>query len=164
MAANAARQAIEDETQAHVRLKWPNDLVLETGKLGGILVESKIQKDQVKFAVLGIGLNVDQKRSQLPLGATSIFQSTGVRFDKRSLLTSILYQIRSHYASIRHPKSLVKEWWINCIHRPLTVQITSHEENFTGITRGIDETGALTVETEDRRMVRVSDGSLRIMN
>ena len=137
--------------------------MLETGKLGGILVESKILKEQVKYAVVGIGLNVDQKRSQLPLGATSIFLATGERFDRRILLTSILYHIRTHYASIRHPKSLVKEWWSNCIHRPLTVQITSDEGILTGITRGIDETGALTVETEDRRTLRVSDGSLRVL-
>jgi len=48
-------------------LKWPNDLVLGNAKLGGILVESKTQGEKVSFAILGIGLNVNQGKAQLPL-------------------------------------------------------------------------------------------------
>ena len=163
LAANGTRQAIEDETDVHVRLKWPNDLALETGKLGGILVESKTIRERLLFAVVGIGLNVSQRKAQLPFGATSLLLSTGVHFDRRRLLKAIVDQMMSRYNDIDEPSSIIEEWWHNCIHRPPTVQVTFQDSTVTGITRGIDETGALTLETEDRRTRKVSEGTLRLV-
>ena len=50
---------------ARIALKWPNDLVLGTGKLGGILAEARWQGDELAWIVVGVGLNV---RNQLPTG------------------------------------------------------------------------------------------------
>jgi BirA family transcriptional regulator, biotin operon repressor / biotin---[acetyl-CoA-carboxylase] ligase len=164
LAANATRQALEDETDVHVQLKWPNDLVVETGKLGGILIESKTLRERVSFAVVGIGLNVNQRKTQLPMGATSLLLSTGIRFNQRRLLRRIVDQIISSYDDIDEPSSIIEEWWHNCIHRPPKVQITVQDSTLTGITRGIDETGALTLETDDRRIRKVSEGTLRVLD
>ncbi len=163
LAANGARQAIEDETDVRVRLKWPNDLALETGKLGGILVESKTIRERLLFAVIGIGLNVGQRKAQLPIGATSLLLATGVQFDRQRLLKAIVDQIMSRYDDIDDPSSVIEEWWHNCIHRPPKVQVTAQDGTVTGITRGIDETGALTLETEDRRIRKVNEGTLRVI-
>jgi len=48
---------------ARVSLKWPNDLLLGTGKLGGILAEARWQGDQLAWVVVGVGLNV---RNEVP--------------------------------------------------------------------------------------------------
>jgi BirA family transcriptional regulator, biotin operon repressor / biotin---[acetyl-CoA-carboxylase] ligase len=144
-------------------LKWPNDLALETGKLGGILVESKTMRERLLFAVVGIGLNVSQRRAQLPIGATSLLLSTGVHFNRRRLLKAIVEQFISRYDDIDEPSSVIEEWWNNCIHRPPKVQVMTQDTTVTGITRGIDETGALTLETEDRRTRKVSEGTLRMI-
>ena len=52
---------------AHIALKWPNDLLLGTGKLGGILAEARWQGDNLAWIVVGVGLNV---RNRLPPGVT----------------------------------------------------------------------------------------------
>lgn len=164
LTANATRQALEEETEVHVQLKWPNDLVLESGKLGGILIESKTLRDRVSFAVIGIGLNINQRKAQLPIGATSLLLSTGIRFDQRRLLRRITDQIMSRYDDIDEPSSIIEEWWQNCIHRPPKVQVAVQDSTITGITRGIDETGALILETDDRRTRKVSEGTLRVLD
>src|SRR5713101_6500984 len=73
LASNATRRALKEKTKVKAWTKWPNDLVLDTGKLAGILVESKSKGDNPSFAVVGIGLNVNQGRDELPDGATSVY-------------------------------------------------------------------------------------------
>ncbi len=164
LAANATRQALQDETDLRVQLKWPNDLVLEAGKLGGILVESKTLADRVSFAVVGIGLNVNQRRAQLPAGAVSLLLATGVQFESRRLFRAILNQLKSREEDIEEPSMVLDEWWRNCIHRPPRVQVTLQNASVTGITRGIDEEGSLILEMEDRRIKKISEGALRLVD
>src|SRR5207247_7553043 len=68
LAAIATRKAIENQTGLSAMLKWPNDLVLGNAKLGGILIESKTLGEAISFAIVGIGLNINQGKGQLPPG------------------------------------------------------------------------------------------------
>ncbi len=164
LSANAARQALEDTTGVHVQLKWPNDLVVESGKLGGILIESKTIGDRVSFVVVGIGLNVNLRKTQLPTGAVSLFSTTGTKYDLRGLLKTVAEETESKYDEIDESSSILEEWWHNCIHRPLQVQVTLQERTLAGITRGIDEDGSLILETEDGRTQKVREGTLRVLH
>ena len=164
LAAVATRKALEDETGLNVKLKWPNDLVLGTAKLGGILIESKTFRDSVSFAILGIGLNINQSKAQLPPGAVSLWLVSRRQHDLRTLLRAILDQIRSSLDDLDHPSRIMKEWWRNCIHRPLRIQLIRTDATITGISTGIDEDGSLLIETDDRRIRRVNEGSLRILD
>src|SRR5260370_36590900 len=100
LAAVATRQALENETGVSVKLKWPNDLVLGNAKLGGILIESKTLADRISFAILGIGLNINQSKAQLPVEAISLRLVSGKQHDHRLLLRAILDQMRSSYADL----------------------------------------------------------------
>ena len=165
LAATATRNAIGNETGLDVMLKWPNDLVLGNAKLGGILIESKTQGERVSFAILGIGLNVNQGKAQLPPGAISMRLVSGKKqHDLRVLLRAILDQIRSSFDNLSHPSKIMDEWWRSCIHRPLRVQVTFPKGTVTGISRAIDEDGSLLIETDDHKIRKVNEGSLRIIN
>ena len=164
LAATATRKAVENETALSVMLKWPNDLVLGNAKLGGILVESKTQGEKVSFAILGIGLNVNQGKAQLPPGAISMRLVSGKQHELRALLRAILDQIRSSFDELDHPSKIMQEWWSNCIHRPLRVQVTLPEDTVTGISRAVAEDGSLIIETDDHRIRKVNEGSLRILD
>ncbi len=138
LAAIATRKAIENQTGLSAMLKWPNDLVLGNAKLGGILIESKTLGEAISFAIVGIGLNINQGKGQLPPGAISMGLASGKRYDLRVLLRAILDQIR--------------------------VQVTFPKDTVTGISRAIDEDGSLLIETDDHKIRRVNEGSLRILN
>jgi len=163
-AANAVRHALENVSGKHVRLKWPNDLVIDESKLGGILVESKTKGSVIQFVVIGTGLNVNQRKPQLPPGAISLLLASGIRHNLRTLLQAILDQMQSDYHGIDDRASIMAEWWRNCIHRPPKVEITLPRGIVTGITRGIDSEGSLLVETDDRRIETVSEGTLRVVS
>ena len=164
LAAIATRRAIEKETGLSAKLKWPNDLVLGTAKLGGILTESKTFRDSVSFAILGIGLNINQIQAQLPKGAVSLRLMSRKRYDLRTLLRAILDQIRASFNDLNHPSRIMEEWWRNCIHRPLRIQVTLGNDTVSGTSTAIEEDGSLLIETDDRRIRRVNEGSLRILD
>jgi len=163
LAAVATRQALENETGVSVKLKWPNDLVLGQEKLGGILIESKTLGDRVSFAILGIGLNINQLKADLSPGAASLRLLSRKKHDLRLLLRAILEQVRSTYNDWDKPSKIMEEWWRNCIHRPSRVQVTLPKDTVTGISRGIDKDGRLVIETDDHTIRKVSEGSLRIL-
>src|SRR5260370_35331087 len=118
LAAIATREALENETGASVKLKWPNDLVLGNAKLGGILIESKTLADRISFAFLGIGLNINQSNAKLPVEAISLRLVFGKQHDPRLLLRAILDQMRSSYADLNNPSMIMEEWWRNCVYSP----------------------------------------------
>ena len=65
MSAVAVAEAIEDISDLKPLIKWPNDILLEGQKLAGILTELRAESDQVKFVVVGVGLNVNSSLNQL---------------------------------------------------------------------------------------------------
>jgi BirA family biotin operon repressor/biotin-[acetyl-CoA-carboxylase] ligase len=164
LAAIATRQALENETGLSVKLKWPNDLVLGNAKLGGILIESKTLGDRISFAILGIGLNINQSKAQLPPEAISLRLVSGKHHDLRLVLRAILAQMRSSYDDLDNPSKIMEDWWRNCVHRPLRVQVTVSKDTVTGVSRAINEDGSLIIETDDREIRKVRDGSLRILD
>jgi len=164
LAAVATQQALEKETGLSVRLKWPNDLVLASAKLGGILVESKTIGESVAFAILGIGLNINQGKAQLPPRAISLRLVSRKQYDLGLLLRAILDKIRSSYDDLDNPSKIMEDWWRNCVHRPLRVQVTLSKDIVTGVNRAIDDDGSLIIETDDREIRRVSEGSLKILD
>jgi BirA family biotin operon repressor/biotin-[acetyl-CoA-carboxylase] ligase len=163
LAAVATRQSLENETDVSVKLKWPNDLVLGQEKLGGILIESKTLGDRVSFAILGIGLNINQRKADLSPGAASLRLASRRKHDLRLLLRAIVKQMKSSYDDLDSPSKIMEEWWRNCVHRPTRVQVTLPKHIVTGISRGIDKDGSLVIETDDHTIRKVSEGSLRIL-
>ncbi len=94
-------QAIREATDQPikpVKIKWPNDIVYEDRKVGGILVEN-IYDDQREYVAtnVGVGINVHQEDSQLPhtdYGATSLDSIVGKPLSKEDLVLQILRGIR----------------------------------------------------------------------
>ena len=164
LAAIALRKSIESETHIDVQLKWPNDLVTREGKLGGILIESRTFKDKLLFAIVGIGINLNLRKSQLPSGSTSILHETKTRQNLAGLLQAIVEELRSRIRMLEDPSSIMEEWWHFCIHRPQLVTINTEDSTVTGITIGLDEEGGLRVETEDHKIVVVREGTLSLSN
>ncbi|SRR5713101_4586485 len=164
--ANAIRQALENETGLPVRLKWPNDILLNGQKLGGILIESKTQGDMVSFAVIGIGLNINLSQNRLPPHAVSLRAQTGIRYDENHLLNAIIDQSKSRYKDLNKPRPtrILEEWWRNCVHRLARVQVTLYGKTIEGVTTSVGGDGSLLIRTDDDRFEKVTEGSLAILN
>ena len=66
IAATSAVRTINELCRLDAKTKWPNDILINGKKLGGILTEIKAQPDAVDFLVLGVGINVNTPKSKLP--------------------------------------------------------------------------------------------------
>jgi len=88
-----------------VRIKKPNDVLMNGKKICGILVESSTKGGKLDFAVIGIGVNVLGKIGNKIKGSTSIYEEIGRKIEKNELLTYILDyfddQYDEHYNQIK---------------------------------------------------------------
>jgi BirA family biotin operon repressor/biotin-[acetyl-CoA-carboxylase] ligase len=101
VAALAAAEAIEGATGLTAQVKWPNDVMLNRRKVAGIL--SELSDGTI---VVGIGMNVNQTRDELPLDAPtppgSLRTLTGTTYDRAQLLGSFLFRLERIYDGWRH--------------------------------------------------------------
>jgi BirA family biotin operon repressor/biotin-[acetyl-CoA-carboxylase] ligase len=155
----AACRAVEKICALHPDIKWPNDLLLNGRKTGGVLVESR--KD---FASLGVGLNVLQEPGDFPaelLGrATSLADETGDRPDRLWLLAMLLMELGRLFGpagegwdSVRLEVARRLAW------RGRRVRVGA----FCGAVIGLDDSGRLTLRTESGEELPVVSGSLELV-
>jgi len=95
---------ISNLTALPVRIKWPNDILVDGAKLGGILTETLFLGTNLERVIIGIGLNINQ--TEFPdfhdpnaLNAVSLAQLTGVEWNRNALLEQLCHQIEKAYAS-----------------------------------------------------------------
>jgi BirA family biotin operon repressor/biotin-[acetyl-CoA-carboxylase] ligase len=158
----ASQAALEEVSGVRPDLRWPNDLLLNGKKVGGILVELNAEPARVRFVVAGIGLNVNQLEfpPELQALATSLRRETGRSWHRGELVAALL-------------KSLDREYRIFCADARGEIlrrfesassyargKRVSVEENggFEGITEGLDERGFLRVRTGEGVRIVLSGG------
>ena len=95
MAGAAISEAIEQQTNIHITLKWPNDILVSEHKVGGVLCESFINRDTARTCVvIGFGINVNVPKSAFPKDllpvTTSLHLHTKKKLDRHLLLQSII--------------------------------------------------------------------------
>ncbi len=72
------------------KIKWPNDILFENKKISGILIENSILGDSLTSSIVGIGININQKKFDVDLNATSINIIKSSEYDKTKELEKIL--------------------------------------------------------------------------
>src|SRR5580700_1041743 len=99
MAGLSAHTAIRAQTGLHLDLKWPNDLLIREKKVGGILTEMHAEPAQIRFVIVGIGLNVNQEKFPGELGTTasSLRIETGKQVSRLELLVWLLREFENDY-------------------------------------------------------------------
>lgn len=177
----AAAMAIEPFIPTgRVGLKWPNDLVLEGAKLGGILCEGTWSGDLAGPVVVGVGVNVSQTSDELPPSiqshATSIATASGDTPDRLRVADSLVGTLARHLISDPLPDGrLAAEIGDRdlLLGRRVTVQDSeSGEPRLEGVAIGIGPDGALQLEVEEAgsegqsprhcRVVSVRAGTIRL--
>jgi BirA family biotin operon repressor/biotin-[acetyl-CoA-carboxylase] ligase len=161
----AAAEAIRSVAGLTVDLRWPNDLLIDARKTGGILVESKIEGQAAGFAVVGIGINVHQSAFDpgLSTPATSLDLESGRQISRQTLLIALLESLEREALGLIDPAAVTTiparvekgSTWI-CGRR---VEVHG-PQSCIGVTAGLDKNGFLLVRTEDG-MVTVQTGGIR---
>jgi len=143
-------EAVKSLVGFTLQIKWPNDIMLGHKKLGGILTELNAEMDEVRFLVIGIGLNVNNDRKSLPIGATSLKEHKKDETNRIELLQEILRKIEANYLSFQekgtHP--IIQKWKEYNITLGRRVKIASHNRHVEGEAVNIDPDGSLIVRND----------------
>jgi BirA family biotin operon repressor/biotin-[acetyl-CoA-carboxylase] ligase len=134
-------------------LKWPNDLLIDGKKFGGILTEMNAEATRVRYLVIGIGINVNQARfpEELRDVATSLKAISGSEWSRVELTAALLKSLHHEYRDLlekpsAHDSILRRFAEHSSYVRGRKVRV---EENggFEGVTEGLDPRGFLQVRT-----------------
>lgn len=135
-----------------VQVKWPNDLVVEDTKLGGILIEMVGDSMGACAAIIGIGINVNMRRADakaITQAWTSIAALTDSTHDRNQLAAALLAGLANDLSGFeRGGLALFIERW-QCLDylygKPVKLLLGEHVE--LGTAQGIDADGALSLDT-----------------
>ena len=161
LAALAMANAVTEMSGKHAHFKWPNDVLMNGRKIGGVLCEAEWKDGRLDFVIVGIGLNVRHEADELPdrpiFPASSLLLETGVLFeieDTTQACIDALKVLWERYACGEWD-SLRNEFEARCEGIGELVQVTTETGKYFGIARGVDGDGNLLVATSDgvRRVV-----------
>jgi BirA family biotin operon repressor/biotin-[acetyl-CoA-carboxylase] ligase len=165
MAGLSAHAAIQAQTGLQPDVKWPNDLVLNGKKLGGILTEMHAEPTVVRFVIVGIGINVNQEQfpAELSAIATSLRVETGRGQSRLELLARLLREFESDYNRfLRDGSGSVTERFtqVSSYASGKKVRVTNGKETYIGVTAGLRPEGLLQIRREDGALVTVLAGDV----
>jgi len=126
------------------RLKWPNDILINGKKVGGILCESKISGQLIQSMVIGIGLNVNIQKTDFPpvlQNATSLFIENGERYQLEILLANICNYLEYRLKNVNTANSQLLVWENRCAHLNQTVTFHFDNQIINGTFKGLSPTG-----------------------
>lgn len=155
LAGVALCEAVEQVATVRARLKWPNDLLLFADgawrKGAGILTEISIAGDTIEWAIVGVGVNVNQapvgavNGRDLQQTATSLNAAAGQRISRTALLETLLMILDERYALLRSGEraALFADWRARLAYLGETVTVNLPNGELCGIAEDVAADGTL---------------------
>ena len=152
--------AVADVAGVPVRVKWPNDLMIEDHKLGGVLIEAS---GTAAIAGIGINANVAPAALDSDTRGTSLLGRLGHPVDLADLACAVLGRFEWHYDLLHSdPEALLARWRERDVTLGRQVRVWGAQD-LEGVAEGVDDRGALLVRTpEGLQRVVAGDVSLRM--
>jgi BirA family biotin operon repressor/biotin-[acetyl-CoA-carboxylase] ligase len=167
-AVTALWRAIHDETGLRPEIKWPNDLLLRGRKIAGILTELAAELDRVKYAILGVGVDVNLNAGDFPSElrklATSLKIDSGKPVSRADLAVEILRELDRDYVRVCAGDfaSVANEWEEHCTTLGRQVAIQTGDRRIRGRAESLGEDGSLLLRTEHGHLERIIGGDVSL--
>jgi BirA family biotin operon repressor/biotin-[acetyl-CoA-carboxylase] ligase len=170
LGALAVSQALSRAYNLQCQIKWPNDVLLERRKVGGILVETQWLGERLSASVLGIGLNVTPAsvppETELIYPATCVEAALGRPVDRWGLLRWVLGEILSWRGRLG-TLEFVRAWDERLAFKGQQVYIYTGTQaqvqpDQQGLLLGLDPQGCLQIRDQDNDIHTLCSGELRL--
>jgi BirA family biotin operon repressor/biotin-[acetyl-CoA-carboxylase] ligase len=161
-------KAIRNPQSHRLGVKWPNDVLVDGGKVCGILIESPggaaPAKDRL---IIGIGINVNNSWRTAPRNVgpngIAVRDVTRHHHQLQTVLLRILQALQDRISQLARGDSRLPDAWQQlCWLTERGVDVHSNGRWITGVCLGIDRDGALLVENVNG-LHRIRDGSVRVL-
>jgi BirA family biotin operon repressor/biotin-[acetyl-CoA-carboxylase] ligase len=149
IAAVAVAEAIIALTRLEAKIKWPNDVLINGLKVSGILTEMKAQQDEIDFVILGIGVNVNTAKKDLPESATSLKAELGHEISKVAVAKKMLELLEEYYFRMgENFTDIIDEWRKLSYTLGTRVKVRTHGGQLEGQALDVDDNGGLIVRLD----------------
>jgi BirA family transcriptional regulator, biotin operon repressor / biotin---[acetyl-CoA-carboxylase] ligase len=140
-----------------VRVKWPNDLLLNGRKLVGLLSEIETQADMIRFLLVGIGINVNNDPTSELFDAISIQQVLGRKVSRQKILAEFLKQFFGQIQDM-NPAKIMGAWKQRTATIGSRVRVQTHTQTFQGLAIDVDDNGTLLVKDDLHQIQKIIYG------
>ncbi len=167
MAGVAVAEAIRDRFNIDAKIKWPNDIYVENKKIGGILAESFIEPDIIRYVILGIGINLETPQDafskEIRALASSLREISGKSISKWELLKVLLESLDRYYLYLlgKEDQKIIGRWrqLNNTLGRNITVLDDPPYEAFAW---DLASDGSLLIKTKEGEIQRLISADISI--
>jgi BirA family biotin operon repressor/biotin-[acetyl-CoA-carboxylase] ligase len=166
VAATTVAHVLERRLGLKPKLRWPNDVTVGGKKVAGVLTETQRGTGSVSFAVMGVGINVNQEEKDFPpallAGAGSLRMAAGRPLDRLGLLAELIRQFERDYLRLQSagPDFVLNRWIRRNAILGKTVTLKTRAGEATGRVRGFHADGRLVLVAPDGNERRFSDGEV----
>lgn len=162
MAGVATISAIHQQASVAARLKWPNDILLNSKKIAGILCE--YLPDCSPAVIIGIGINLNQTHfpEEIQDIATSLKLETGKTVNRTDIILSLLENLDREYGEFLQGKqeNLIQKWTERSDIFGKTVTVFQKGKSLTGTAVGLTPEGKLVLQNSDGETLILDSGEV----
>lgn len=134
-------------------IKWPNDILADSNKICGMLIENSISFSKIKYSIIGIGINVNQEKFSENINKVSSMKNIlGMNIDKEILLGKLANRLKYEIENCIPENFLkIKDRYLSVLYRYKLPTMFQNKEGlmFMGKIVGVTSTGDLEVELSD---------------
>lgn len=163
----AVVKSIRTLFQIKAGIKWPNDILIDSKKVSGILIENELQNNRVSYSIIGIGINTNLDPASTPeiaAIATSLSQESITGTSEIKLIGEILNKMETLYQqTLAGSLQVFMEWKENMVTIGQPVSIESGEMIIHGIAETVTENGGLILRHPDGRVSEEITGEVTII-
>lgn len=165
MASLATSRCIERVAGLETSIKWPNDVLIRGKKVSGILTQSALRRQSVRWAIIGIGINVNFDPSAYPEiadTATSLSNELGTTVSQLDVLVCLIEELDELYVGLQKGEALHDDWRNRLETIGKIVRVTSGKRVIDGCAESVDGDGALMVRQLDGSLVQITAGDVTL--
>ena len=140
-----------------VRVKWPNDLLVDERKICGMLSELEAEADRVAFINVGIGINVNNDPSGIEPAATSLKVILGRKVSIKDIVARYLDAFEQRMQTTAYDR-VIEEWKAYTVTLNREVRVVTTRDVFTGKAVDVDDNGALVLKCADGSLQKILYG------
>ncbi len=151
--------------QFDIKIKWPNDILINGKKIAGVLNENILKEHHIQHSIIGIGININQTKFPKTIKATSLKILTNKDINLESVFEVLNSRLEKHYMKLKaerkanknhYDSEIIKRYYKNMYKLNETCLLETAKGLGSYIIRGINENGLLLVE-DDKKIVHEFD-------
>ena len=161
----AMAEALEDAAGLTCRIKWPNDVLVGGRKIAGVLIETDLAGEAVKYALVGMGVNVNFDPAAVPEIAdiaTSVRRELGRDGSREEVLAALLNAFEARYTEALKGDAAFRAWRSRLETLGRRVRATLGERVEEGVAEDVDAEGSLLIRRDDGSLATVEAGDVTL--